>query len=723
MATPPNPSIPKKSALPKPKKQDPVRGVTNHAGNAKTVEKVIERIKDHYNHFKEQAVRKSFETDMKDADAMFRMAKSQTKQDDNKTRDTLDTVPDIFFRDLRTITTNESSILYGGTDLPVKYFPLTNLSAADRVYAKDITDQQNLLLEYSMEVDDRIAKLREDQWFDNKYGNQLYSMGWKVVKRTANERVVVARDKDGKPTKFARKEITRTEAHPEYTRWAIEDAWFDGLIDDMQAQPCIVVRSRPTYQTLIDKQAAGEWINVDTVTNEHLYNASSDIMQDRHDNAEDGADGTTRTGAFANFTSWLKAPINDDGKWDEDGTPEAWHWVELIGNLDGDAVVCVRLTANPYPNKENPFQLVHSHRDDNGAFHMGYATIVRPAYQEYKTTTDQWFDAKNWMNNAPWKVGQGALHNSDHTFGPHREFIMRPGKFDQIERLNVEINTQDMQAFISYLEQRIHDVMASTTAFRGEAMGSRTSASEARNALDQSLKPAMEKLDYQADQKLKWMARWDAMLWREFSNKDTVISLTRGATTVEIKPAELYGPLRVRILAVDDYVRNTLAELEQDRFLATIMPIAAPDMGKRGRIATYKHVFRPRGFPVDDMFPMTSEFDAKHVALSENQGFMSGIEDIPKAEEDHDTHGIHHKAFMAQLKATSNRTPELARALELVTQHDLGHDQLKESNEQAVMQGATQASAAGGLGGPDSVPATSGQEAQETLGAEGGGGV
>ena len=595
------PSIPRKSALPKEKKRDSVRGVPNFAGNEETNAKVLARIKSYFGYYESQNVREEFETDLKDGDAMLRMAKNQTKQDDNKTLDSTDTVPEIYFRDMRTITDNETSILYDGPEAPVKFMPLTNLSDADRVQAKANADKQNLLLEYSMEADNREEKLRLAQWSINKYANQVFTMGWKHVEHKVKTREPSGFDEEGMPSGFEMKTSTKVESHPEFKSHDIADTWFDGLIDDIQNQQCILLRSRPVYASLLRRQAAGEWMNISKVTSAQLYEGDEpdDVREDRHENAEDQGDESMITGDYENFTVWLRAPINDDGKWDEKGTPERWMLVELIGNPYKQNTVVVKNSPNPFRNLDGfdgeiPVILVHSHQDDKGAFHKGYVNLARPVYQEYKTTMDQWFENKNLINNAPWKVGQGALHNSDHTFGPHREFIMRPGKFDQLERLNVPSNTGDMQAFISYLEQKMHDVMAATTAFRGEAMGARTSASEARNALDQSLRPALAKLRYVADQLLPWMALWDAAMYRQFAPVDLMISLVHGGGTQEIKPAELWGPLRARVLVIDEYRRNTLSDLEEDRFIATSLPLFAEVMGKRGMIETGKHIFRRR---------------------------------------------------------------------------------------------------------------------------------
>ena len=67
-----------------------------------------------------------------------------------------------------------------------------------------------------------------------------------------------------------------------------------------------------------------------------------------------------------------------------------------------------------------------------------------------------------------------------------------------------------------------------------------------------------------------------------------------------------------------------------------------------------------------------------------------------------------------------NPTEEQKVALALVRQHIEGHKQLLQQESQAIAQGATQAQAAQGIG---EAAATTGEAAQQTLGAEGGGGL
>ena len=722
------------NAIPDAGKNPESMGRKNWAGKTETVAKFLSAAQAHFDNFDSQSTRGKMLDRMDTADKFFRLAKDQTKQTLNKTTDEIDTIPHVFNTVVKIATANENDILFGQRDLPMKYIPLTNLAPAMVPETQQVCDDRNVQLEWSMTEDERLEKMKLTMHFLNKYGNRIVGMSWFQEERVVKERMP---DPD-KPGQWKLATVKKITAHPCYTDYDMEDFWFDLQINDygreLENQQCVLHRFYPLYQELYASQQAKELMNVENIRRIHMYSSEypSTAKGNRQDNADEQSDTNRPTGLLDAYHIWLRAPINEKGEWDEEGTLATWHWATFIGSIGGNGgsvpPVCVRLIPNPYKDGCLPYKLIHAFPDDKCAIHLGLIDIIEPAWNEYKTTMDEWFYNKEMVNNAPWKTEEGAMVNADMGFGPRRLKIMRQGKFDKLERVQVLSNTNDMQAFLNFLETKIYvDLAGLTRAFRGEEMGSRTSALEAGNALGQSVKPAMEMVRYKAGQLLPWVAAKDAMLMEQFAAKDMVVGLAAGMPSREIKPANLYGDFRVKVTAIDTFVSTMMARQEQDRFLQVNMPLAAPDMGKRGRIATWKWVFATRGFPVDEMFPLVSETDAKHVAGSENVGFLNGIEDIPKDGEDHDTHLSVHDSFIAVLDALPNDRPEKMTALPLATQHKVLHEQLK-SQEEAAVQGAAQqaqqaqqgAQSVQGLGTGETPPMDGGQAAGQLLGAEGG---
>jgi hypothetical protein len=354
---------------------------------------------------------------------------------------------------------------------------------------------------------------------------------------------------------------------------------------------------------------------------------------------------------------------------------------------------------------------------------MGYPDILKPGYDEYKTTIDQWFDNKNLVNNSPWVYEKGAIITDDKTFGPRRAMVVRQGAIDKVKRLAVLSNTQDMQMFISYLEQRLKDAAGLSRIDLAEPMGSRTSAQEARTAAEQSSKPSLDKLRYMMIPFLKWMAEWDERMWRMFSPNDMKIAITGEADPVEIVPATLYGPMRYKVECIDEFENNAMARLEQDRFNQTILPVMLQTSPKESINEYLRWQFKMRRFPVEIMFPQSGEFDAVHVAQSENVGFLNGTWDEPKQGENHAVHIKIH----GMLRDLYTLLPQQQEGvMRLIDAHILMHNQLKEQTGAQVDTNMMRSIGAGtpgaqvGMGGGEMGPSTPAEMGTQQMAAEGG---
>lgn len=228
--------IPKESALPKEKDKDAILGVPNFADNEETAAKVLKRIQNYKTSFDTQATRKWFDDRMDRADAMFRLAESQTKQDENKTRTEVDTIPGEYFSTLTTITSNENDVLFHGETPPVKYSAQLSTDEIQRALAEDNAWSQNRVLEYSMNLDGRVRKIKNAILFLNKYATGFVSMEWHQETKKSKERVPVSMESyaAGLPTAFKWQTNKEVKAHPTLKWHDMADVWFDSTISDMQ---------------------------------------------------------------------------------------------------------------------------------------------------------------------------------------------------------------------------------------------------------------------------------------------------------------------------------------------------------------------------------------------------------------------------------------------------------------------------------------------------------
>lgn len=725
----------------------------NWARNHETVNKFLARANMFYDKFRGQGPRDSFEDWMDKADELTRVAADITKQDHNKTPDSTDTRPDIFYRIMRTITANDNDVLFAGSSLRVQYEPLPDVEDMLWQAAKVDAEKQNAVLEYSCEQDQRVSRMREAIWGLYKYANKVVGMHWRVNEFDIRERVpvkdpetgAIVRDGKGRPQMKWETKKQRT-AHPVFEHYDMADFYFDANIDDFEQQQCIIRKMPLLLAEMVEMQRTGQFQNVQFVGKDQLYTGESPstVRGARQTAAGDGASTEEATGYFKGWEIWMRAPINDEGEWDEENTLAEWHRLIFVGNIEGEMTrprkngrtkltgpVALQLCKNfyyryPFCHGVLPYKLIHSHWDDKGAFHMGFVNVLEPAWQEYKTTLDQWFYNKNLSNNAPWLMEKGALVSEDKVFGPRKLLVAYPGKMDRIKRLDVLSNTNDMLAFIQYLERYMNESAGTTKPYRGEGLGGRASAQEARNAMEQSLKPAAERLSYVEEQLIAWVAQKDAAYWRQFAEPDQVIAILRDDQIAEVRPAELHGNVRIRLIGVSQFITDAMERMEEERLLATTLPIAAPIMGKDGIRACMRHVYRKRGFPVGEMFPPVQDFDAVHVARSENVAMITtGQFDQPQREENQTVHIAEH-TYGEAIYSTDPSVPK--ERLALIVQHRLIHEQFqKEAMSMPIPGAGGPQPAEGPVPGQQEGPppgAGAGNEAAmmgEMMAAEGGG--
>jgi len=734
----------KKRAIPKAKDTEPT-GLPNFADKEEAAEKTLERVAHYFEYFKSQPQRCEYEESIEKADQMFRMAQGQTKAAENLTRASQDTVPHLFFTLTRMISAWETDILLPPKDLPGKYIPMENGDDVQKQQARQVCEDRSMLYEYSMTADDRRRKLATGWWSVNKYANGLFTKTWYSCEKEVRRRVVKSRDENGEPTKISWQTKTEKIAYPVLRCWDWKDAYMDSNIEDVQQQQCLVFRSYPVQSELRSMQANGFYKNFKDVGEMQLYNGQvhNDILEKRQEHATGTSDVTTATGQYDQFDAFVRLPIDDKGMWDPDSQPARWFWVTFVGDVTQgkDKAICMRLTPEPFPEKDEiPVYLAHSHRDDNGPFHMGYKNVMEPINDEYKTMKDQWYDLKDQKCNSPWLVEEGALINDNKDFHPRRQWNMRRGGIGRIQKLPIDIHTNDFMAFMDKTEAIAREVMGVTRAFEGAPMGGRTSAQEAKNSLDQSMKPALDKLRYMAGL-IEWDAKTDAQFWEHYADKDLTVTLLRGEMSHEIKPSNLWGRYTYKLIAVDEYETNTIQRQEFDRFFSVYSAAALPTMPMEGQRNFMKDAMKGRPmFDQERYWPPDMAEDARKRSQEENMGMMpldgsEGVWTEPQQGENHDLHLDNHRNYIAIYRLLPDANKE---NLKMAEQHNLMTEQLKKQQQQSIQAGAQQGAntlqnqadatnaqpaseATPGLGLSDTPPLTGAEATTDLLAAEEGG--
>jgi len=713
-------NIPNKQAAPEEKEQDRVFSRKNLAGDAEICKEVLARAKSFYTYFQGQDAREKFEESMQKADEMVRLADSQSKQEENLTRDEVDRRPDIVYRIIRAVSSAEADVMVPLGDLPVKYGPKDTADDARLQEGRVIADQQNAVLEYGLIADDRRRKLRDGFFFLNKYGAVFMYMNWRYEERKCREKVVAERDEDGLPTRLEWRTVKKVEQYPEWQALDIKDTWFDCNVTDMQNQQCIIIRDYPDLSELVQMQASSQYMNVGNLTQEHAYKgeSSSTVLGDRQRNAGESGGASEPTGAMVRFNVFIREPIDEEsGKRDPEKYYPKWYWATFIGDLESGKSVCVRLIRLPFPEDEVPCKLWHALPDDKGAFHNGPCDLLAPAYDEYKTALDQWTDSKNTILNAPYVTEEGAIINDDKSFGPRKLIIMKRGKFGLFKRMEIPSVTNDITQHLLYLEERIKETGGASKALLGEAHDGRTTATEADDIASQQVKPSVVKMNYEADG-LAWMAKWDMKLWRNFATSDLIIAVTYGGRVREVKPSELYGDLTIKVETVHEYEKDTMQRAEEDRLLSLTLDRLPSEM----QIKLITSIYRRRGLPVDDWIPQERETDSRNIAKQEFESLQMGVWDEPEDGENHPVHIDQHKNDLRLYRLLPEADKEVVA---LVEAHIQIHEALQQNDkQQSAGQQANGGSGGGmatGIGPGTRAPASAGQMGQQVLGAMAGG--
>ena len=723
-------SIPKESAAPKvgtPPAHHP--RVKNLADDEELCAKVWKMLCEAYTDYDGQPARTAYEDHLDEIDKMYRMSNLRPTG-----RDAMITVSNVadsgFYRRVSIINANEVSILLPDNDLPAKYYVDEQAVGAGEYTDKEgkyIAECHNKLARYTFEQDGRRDKVDHINWLANKDANALVSVQWCRLVKTTTERRPVEWDENRVPTKFDFVKVKRAVKDCPSLLWHdIKDAWFDTTVDDIQKSN-VITRFHPLIGELYDLQREGQVMNVGKITKDHYYTSEqpSDILQDRQTNAGESGHPNEPNGMLDAWDGWLRLAINEKGEFDPDGTVPTWYWATFVGPMHASKPVCLRLVANPNFHGDNPYKLLHSHRDCKGAIHMGLGTVLLSHTWEQKTNINQAIDNKNLRSRAPW-ILTGQANTRDMKFHPND--IVKVNFGTSLERVKVEDTTANTMA----MHDRIEDIMDKTAntgkTIVGEAAGGRTSATEAQTVHDQAVKPWLRKSAYFSEQLFPWLWKMDAELWRQYGDPKAKV-LILGSL---IDPTMLWGPLRVEVTVIQEYASSTLIRQQLGAFIANDYPLAREEMTAEGRRIFWQDVWKIMQLPNGSLiFGMKDIGDAMRVAREESYTMLQQGQFIqPKPDENRLIHLETHENVYAEAKAALAAAVQggepgaemLKRTLPILDMHIQATNALiKQSAQEAAMAqaqpqdgqqpGAMQPAPMSGQNNGDMMGATAGAQA------------
>ena len=677
----------------------------NYADNEVTAANAVRWIKSGYHDFEDQNAWTKCMTNMDSADEMMRAAVNRIQLMSDESDNTESTRSNVksadFHSDLTVINAGETSIMLGkDNQLPVVYEPLPDSEDFSAELGALQAEEYNAVLSYTMEKSNMRDEIRKHIWRTNKYGNSPIEMQWDwrkeertVRKATKYEPIELA---DGttveKPVKFKKEtKIVTVADHPKLIVHDMAHVRFDSQIEDMQNQSLIVIRTQKQLSDLWGEQITGRFQNMDKVTTDQLYSEEGrdHVESDRQDNAGEGSDKDKPTTLFDVRYGWVRVPVEDKtGEWNEKTQISHWYEYVMIGNIEKNPVL-VRLSPLPYSSGQIPFSVTHALEDDKGALHIGYAELVKSIIAQEMTNTDQAIDNVTLRQQAPWIAEKGSLGKRDFTFNSagNQMWWKRAGAEDP-HVVEVPDTTMITLNMLAHLEDKRRKTMGTNKPLVGEPLGGRASAAESISVTEQGLKPSLEASKYKANQIFPFIAFWVSEMWKDFGNPDLVINLTGKSPVKQVKPADIYGDMRVRVTAIKQFQDGMLRRKEADNFIQTLVPMLLEHKvmspADLGRFA--KEEMSSRDFEgIENYITVRSNADAQHVAKAENQSIvMNGVFDLPQPEEDHQTHLDEHIPYAGSAAlAIEKEDPRYANIKNL---------QLHIQQHQQMMAGAQQQS-------------------------------
>jgi len=533
----------------------------------------------------------------------------------------------------------------------------------------------------------------------SRYGNQPIIKRWNYRVDKRLDRVPV-RDMDGKITGYEfeeREYVVHNE--PSNQIIPIESMFTDRHIEDLQDQVCIVIKDDFDLSTAYDMEAAGEAINIDKIKKCH-YSRGSDTnsLHGQHEEnrgVEDGDD--SETDLLEGHHIWAKVPIVKDGDkyvWDAKKNKPVWWWGVFVGRINGSSgekdptTLCLCLRRNYDPDDEFPGFMGHLLPDNEDClYHVAPCQIIETLYDQLVTKQNQAIDNVPLMNRRPLLIKKGNVFTKNLKYEPDAVWVTENGRED-IQEADVVSNTGDTLGMVQYLDGSCDRALGTDKPIVGEAMGGRTSATEAQNIMEQASKPYLMIARYAIDPLLEWDYKKDRSYWHLYAKVGQVAEITGIDEREQIKPAELFGDFEVEVDVVGQYVDDAMAQQSLNYFTQTLPNMPHPELVNWKEIylamfERFKLGQNPAKFIVEKQAT-----DAKRLATLENDMLINGKWDAVEDTDDHDVHLRIHEGLKIQYANLTEGEDYPAGQLMLLDQHIQEHQFRKQMAAQQMAQQA-----------------------------------
>ena len=409
-------------------------------------------------------------------------------------------------------------------DMPVKFFPDIGVFEAseDKDKKAIVSEALNRWASYCMRKTKMEEKARQAYYQVYKYGNLICSVpyDYKIEKRKKWETVDVNEIQagpDGVPI-YVHSDTGEVSSQPhpaemhevEYDYVCHDEVGFhvlpisscflDNRIKELDRQTVFIWRTDITRPEIWAEAKAGKFQNVDKITELQRFQQYSWENSSEYQRIVDAGKTTSdsyNSEVYERWQCWMLLPkikvkTGKNGKvtdleWDQNGESRRYV-LEMVGSLTGNPVI-VNFRESPYWGNGIPFIDAHSHDDDSGFWTRGLEELLEDNMFQERVTKGQLMDNRTLLNFRPIVRLQGRVKNKDMRITHNTVFdVTSP---DAISQLQVTDLTGNINNTLQYLEQDSEKTAQTPPFMLGEALGSRTSATEFSAVRDQSSAPAL----------------------------------------------------------------------------------------------------------------------------------------------------------------------------------------------------------------------------------------
>lgn len=427
----------------------------------------------------------------------------------------------------------------------------------------------------------------------------------------------------------------------------IDRIWLDENIDELDDQPGIFIDSPITWGRLLEdsrknkvklfeKDAGDEGFKNKFGKYKYTFSSTKNNtpLADRADNAERTLQART-TEQYQHWIVWIMLPINKEtGEWDINGEERRFR-VRIVGTPQSCEIIEIR--ENIFPGGV-PLLVTHQTEDDIGIYHISLGEKIKSYYDQICIATDQLIDNRSKNCRRPIIVDPLKCTNIDkYDFG-HSNVIHVEGGDVRSAFMEVQLAdmTQTIMPTINYCEMKIKEIMNTTDAVMGQALGGRTSASEYMGAKASATTPIYSDMASMEDDIIGgFMLKFAQYVHTFMTLEDIIDQIGDVGGEFQFALADIYSlELRGVVEAMDKAMRiQNLMQL----FAMSTDPAAKAKI--MIRLTEAMEVENPA-----EMIPIPAKDQAVKAALWENNEMLvHGEWDEPEMGEMHDLHLQIHK--------------------------------------------------------------------------------